>query len=190
MWQVGVLDLQGGVAEHIQLLEQIPQVQSVPVKRAEQIHDLDGLIIPGGESTTIGKLIKADQLEEPIKNLAHHNKPIWGTCAGLVLLANEVESQPDSYLQLIDITVRRNAYGSQLNSFICYELIEEVADKPIEMIFIRAPIIARVGPGVKILAKVNGEVVAAEQGNIIVTAFHPELTDNPSFHRYFVSKLT
>lgn len=187
--KVGVLALQGGVSEHIDLLKEIENVSPIPVKKAEQIPGLDALIIPGGESTTIGKLLKKYDMIDAIKELKHRNKPIWGTCAGLILLADKIENEDMIHLGLIEITVKRNAFGSQLDSFITKKIIPAVSPEPVELVFIRAPIITAVGEDVRILAKIEDKIVAAEKDNILVTSFHPELTDNPTFHQYFINKI-
>jgi len=187
--KVGVLALQGGVSEHIDLLKEIENVSPIPVKKAEQIPGLDALIIPGGESTTIGKLLKKYDMIDAIKELNHWNKPIWGTCAGLILLADKIENEDMIHLGLIEITVKRNAFGSQLDSFITKKIIPAVSPEPVELVFIRAPIITAVGEDVRILAKIEDKIVAAEKDNILVTSFHPELTDNPTFHQYFINKI-
>lgn len=187
--RVGILALQGGVAEHEKLLQMIPDITPVWVKKPKQLEGLSALIIPGGESTTIGKLIRQYGFIEPLKQMHAEKKPLWGTCAGLILLAKEVEAQADAYLGLIDITVKRNAFGSQLNSFIANQKLDCLAGDPMELVFIRAPIITRCGPNVKVLSTVGDSVVAAEEGNVLVTSFHPELTDDPRIHEYFVRKI-
>lgn len=187
--KVGVLALQGGVSEHINLLKKIENVSPIPVKKAKQIPGLDALIIPGGESTTIGKLLKKYDMIDAIKELNHRNKPIWGTCAGLILLADKIENEDMIHLGLIEITVKRNAFGSQLDSFITKKIIPAISPEPVELVFIRAPIITAVGEEVRILAKIEDKIVAAEKDNILVTSFHPELTDNPTFHQYFINKI-
>ncbi|BBE29961.1 pyridoxal 5'-phosphate synthase subunit PdxT [Tepiditoga spiralis] len=184
MKKVGVLDLQGGVEEHINLLDKIDNVESIRIKKAEQIDSIDALILPGGESTTMSKLIKKYNLSEKIKNF---KGPIWGTCAGLILLSKKIENdEKTETLKLLDITVKRNAFGSQLNSFIKKEKIS-VLQYPFEMVFIRAPIISKTNNNVEIIAKTNDKIVGIKQGNIIGTSFHPELTNDKSFHEYFLS---
>ena len=192
--KVGVLALQGGVREHLKSLNQLKNVQGIKIKYPDQLPEVDALIIPGGESTTISKLLKKYNFIQAIKLLNQKQKPIWGTCAGLILLAKKVinadqkKSIPET-LGFIDITVKRNSYGSQLNSFICKQSIKKISPQPIELVFIRAPIISKVGSQVKVIAKVEDEIVAAEQENIIVTSFHPELTDDIKTHQYFIEKI-
>jgi len=191
MTVIGVLALQGAFIEHVKKLDQIG-VDAREIRLPEQLADVDGLIIPGGESTTIGKLIDRFELREPIVELAHSGRPLWGTCAGMILLAHAVDedtrarSQP--LLDLMDLTVRRNAFGSQLDSFETDLDMPEVAETPIHAVFVRAPIISSVGPDVEVLARLeNGQVVAARQRNLIVTSFHPELTADDRLHRWFAS---
>lgn len=190
MTVIGVLALQGAFIEHVKKLDQIG-VDAREVRLPEQIADVDGLIIPGGESTTIGKLIDRFDLRAPIVELAHSGRPLWGTCAGMILLAHAVDedtrarSQP--LLDLMDLTVRRNAFGSQLDSFETDLDIPVVAETPIHAVFIRAPIISSIGTDVEVLARLdNGQIVAARQRNLIVTSFHPELTSDDRLHRWFV----
>jgi 5'-phosphate synthase pdxT subunit len=189
MTVIGVLALQGAFIEHIKKLNQIG-VDAREIRLPEQIAELDGLIIPGGESTTIGKLIDRFELRAPIVELAHSGRPLWGTCAGMILLAHAVDedtrarSQP--LLDLMDLTVRRNAFGSQLDSFETDLDFPAVAETPIHAVFIRAPIISAVGPDVEVLSRLeNGQIVAARQRNLIVTSFHPELTSDDRLHRWF-----
>lgn len=189
MTVIGVLALQGAFIEHIKKLEQIG-VDAREIRLPEQIDELDGLIIPGGESTTIGKLIDRFELRAPIIELARSGRPLWGTCAGMILLAHAVDedtrarSQP--LLDLMDLTVRRNAFGSQLDSFETDLEIPVVDETPIHAVFIRAPVISAVGPDVEVLSRLeNGQIVAARQRNLIVTSFHPELTSDDRLHRWF-----
>nr|WP_245547434.1 pyridoxal 5'-phosphate synthase glutaminase subunit PdxT [Halobacteroides halobius] len=185
---VGVLDLQGGVAEHLKSLEQIPEVNPIPVKKKEKLNNLDGLILPGGESTTMGKLINIFNLKEPIIKLAKQGTPIWGTCAGMILLAQKIKDETN-HLGLMNITVQRNGYGNQLDSFVVKKAIPEISDKKIPLVFIRAPYITEVGPKAKILLKLNNKIVAVEEDNLLVTSFHPELEDDLTMHHYFIEKI-
>ncbi len=189
MLHVGVLALQGGVSEHLELLATLPQVQPIAIKKPKQLRGLDGLILPGGESTTIGKLLHEFELVEPILELAKLGIPLWGTCAGLILLAKQIVGESSNHLGLMDITVQRNAYGSQLASFITYENIVALSDPPIQLVFIRAPIITEYGSKVKPWIYVKDKLVAATQANILVTAFHPELTTDQRFHQYFIDMI-
>lgn len=184
--KIGVLALQGAFREHIEALRSLG-VDTVEVRLPEQLEGLDGLIIPGGESTAIGKLAVKYGLQEAITRFAKEGKPIYGTCAGMIMLSNNVgRDQP--LLGLMDIKVERNAFGRQLDSFETDLAIPALGEKPFPAVFIRAPRIESVGEGVEILSRLdNNTPVAARQGNMIVTAFHPELTDDLRWHRYFLS---
>lgn len=182
--KIGVLALQGAVAEHIRMLERVG-VEGVIVKRTEQLADLNGLIIPGGESTTIGKLMREYGFIEAIRAFAGDQKrPVFGTCAGMIVVAKEIVGEPASHLGLMDIQVSRNAFGRQRESFET-ELNVQGIDQPVRAVFIRAPLIAGIGSGVEVLSEYNGQIVAAREGNLLACSFHPELTDDPSMHAYF-----
>lgn len=155
------------------------------VKRAEDLADLDGLVIPGGESTTISKLMRKYELTEPILDMHRAGKPVFGTCAGLIMLAKQIEGQVGKHLGLMDISVKRNAFGRQRESFEVELPVKNVADD-FQAVFIRAPYIDQVGEGVDILAEADGKIVAVQQGTLLGVAFHPELTDDIRFHAYFV----
>jgi pyridoxal 5'-phosphate synthase pdxT subunit len=185
---VGVLALQGDVAEHLNMLH-AAGAQPVVVKTREQLRDVDGLIIPGGESTAIGKLLRRFELLEPIRQLVGRQFPVYGTCAGMILLADDIQDpgvdQP--VIGGFDISVRRNAFGRQRESFETDLEIPAIGPEPLHAVFIRAPSIQRAGEGVAVLARLpDGRAVAAQQGNLLVSAFHPELTDDTRMHRYFV----
>jgi 5'-phosphate synthase pdxT subunit len=189
--KVGVLAVQGAFIEHEKALTRIG-AKAVEVRLPQHLEDLDGLIIPGGESTTIGKVAKRWGLIEPLEAFARSGRSLWGTCAGMIIMAREVlDGKPDQpLLGLMDITVRRNAFGRQVDSFEV-DLEIPVLGEPFPAIFIRAPLIERVGREVDVLARLeNGTVVAARQGKLLVTAFHPELTQDDRFHRYFLEELT
>jgi pyridoxal 5'-phosphate synthase pdxT subunit len=184
---IGVLNLQGAVSEHMTMLSSINNVQTSLVQKAEQLARLDGLIIPGGESTTISRLIKQNGLLTPIQQFAKQGKGIFGTCAGLVLCGKSTTHNEVELLNLIDISVERNGFGRQVNSF------ETTLDIPvvglqIPAVFIRAPYIAKAGKAVQQLAFVQQNCIMAEQNNILVCAFHPELTNDNRIMRYFVDK--
>ena len=157
------------------------------VRTPRQLEGLDGLIVPGGESTTMGKLLVAYGLEEPIRAAAQAGLPVWGTCAGMILLARTIiGGEPDGRIGLMDLTVQRNAFGRQIDSFET-ELDFEGLDKPIHAVFIRAPLVDRLGPDVHALATLpDGRVVAASQGHLLATAFHPELTPDIRLHAWFI----
>lgn len=188
MRRIGVLALQGAFIEHKNVLNRLG-VQPVEVRLPEHLEGLDGLIIPGGESTTIGILAQKWGLLELLQAFARSGQPIWGTCAGMILLAKEVmdgvPGQP--ILGLMDITVRRNAFGRQMDSFEADLVVPVLGDPPFHAVFIRAPVIERMGTSVDVLASLDdGTAVAVQQGNLLATAFHPELTRDDRFHRYFL----
>lgn len=184
--KIGVLALQGGVIEHISHLKAL-NCQTVEVRKPEELDDLDGIILPGGESTTIGKLMRKAGIFNKLKEKILNGFPVWGTCAGMILLAKKIENDDAIHLQAMDITVKRNAYGSQGDSFLAQGKIDEVSNTEIPLVFIRAPYITKTGDNVQILCKVNENIVAAKQNNILVTSFHPELTDNLEVHKYFIN---
>ncbi len=186
MIRIGVLALQGAFREHVEALRKLG-AEAVEVRLPEQLEGLDGLIIPGGESTTIGKLAVQYGLEEAIRRFAQQGKPVYGTCAGMIMLSRDVgRDQP--LLGLMNIKVERNAFGRQLDSFETDLDIPALGKKPFHAVFIRAPRIESVGEGVDVLSRLDDNTaVAARQGNVIVTAFHPELTDDLRWHRYFLS---
>ncbi len=179
--------MQGAFREHIAMLHGLPDVHAFTVRREEELSACDGLIIPGGESTTIGKLLNDFHLMEPLRKKIQDGLPVWGTCAGLILLAKDIDGQDDKYLQTMDIRVKRNAYGRQIDSFSTTVDIPFLGGKH-PLVFIRAPYIESVGPDVKVLIELDGHIVAAEEGNQLATSFHPELRDDTAFHEYFVEK--
>jgi len=187
--RVGILALQGDVAEHVAMLRQA-DAEPVMVKRPEQLDQVDGLVIPGGESTTIGKLLRRFDLLDPIQQRARSSFPVYGTCAGMILLADQIEDagQDQPSIGGMDITVQRNAFGRQVDSFEADLDLPALGREPFHGVFIRAPLIKRVGQEVDVLAELDdGRVVAARQGNLLVSSFHPELTDDARLHRYFVA---
>ncbi|MDD2375348.1 MAG: pyridoxal 5'-phosphate synthase glutaminase subunit PdxT [Eubacteriales bacterium] len=185
--RIGVLSLQGGFAEHISSLTKLNAEAFEIRKKSDPIGNIDGLIIPGGESTVMRKLLIDTELFDPIKSLIRDGLPVFGTCAGMILLAKNTADNPMGGFDGIDITVKRNAYGRQLSSFMIEEEFADIGRIP--MTFIRAPYITTVRSDVRILAIVNGTKVAAENKNILVTAFHPELTEDLSVHQYFLKKI-
>jgi 5'-phosphate synthase pdxT subunit len=182
--KIGVLALQGAVAEHIHMIKQAGG-EGVIVKRVEQLDELDGIIIPGGESTTIGKLMREYGFIEAVRAFSKQGKPVFGTCAGLIILADEIVGQDNAHLQLMNMKVQRNAFGRQRESFET-ELSIKGIDERVRAVFIRAPLIKEVGPAVEVLSEHNGEIVAARQGNLLAASFHPELTDDYRMHSYFL----
>ena len=181
--RIGVLAVQGAFAEHIALLREIG-VEAVPVRLPRDLEGLSGLILPGGESTAMRKLIDNWGLRQPILDLANRGAPLFGTCAGMILLSNEIADGDEPVLPLLDIGVKRNAFGRQLDSFEADLAVPVLGDKPVHAVFIRAPVVERVGEGVDVLAQLeDGRVVAVRDGNVIATAFHPELAGETRFHR-------
>lgn len=187
--RIGVLALQGAFREHVYSLEALG-VRTVAVRLPEQMEDLAGLVIPGGESTAISKLMETYGFYEPVAERYAEGMAVWGTCAGAILLANEVIDAVEGQrsLELMDITVRRNAYGRQLESFEA-DLEFEHLDDVFRGIFIRAPWIEAVGPDVEVLSRHDDKIVAARQNRLMATTFHPELTGDPRIHRYFVQEV-
>ena len=181
--RVGVLGLQGDFREHLDVLGSIG-AEGLDVRKPEQLDDVDALIIPGGESTTIGRLADLYGLTEKIRARARAGMPVWGTCAGAIFLAKRVPGRPQSLLGLMDMTVERNAFGRQVDSFEADLSVPVIGDAPFHAVFIRAPKIADVGKRVEVLARLeDGSVVAAREGNLLATSFHPELTGDARFHR-------
>ncbi len=181
--KIGVLALQGAFAEHVSTLRAIG-VEAVEVRLPEHLEDVDGLILPGGESTTMRKLIDRWGMRQPILALAASGAPLFGTCAGMIVLAREIAGDEEPILPLLDVTVERNAFGRQLESFEAELPVPLLGDTPVHAVFIRAPVIERVGPGVDVLARLpDGRIVAVRERNIIATSFHPELAGETRFHR-------
>ncbi|BCJ87458.1 pyridoxal 5'-phosphate synthase glutaminase subunit PdxT [Effusibacillus dendaii] len=184
--KIGVLALQGAVFEHVKSLQQAGADQVVTIKRPDELEGLDGLVLPGGESTTIGKLMNQYGLMEPIREMAKQGTPLFGTCAGLILMANRIEGQDSAHLGVMDILANRNSFGRQRESFETDLSIKGIEGEPYRAVFIRAPHIVDVGNGVEVLAKHQDRIVSAKQDNLLVAAFHPELTDDVRLHEYFL----
>ena len=191
--RIGVLALQGDVREHLRMLEDCG-VQATKVRTPADLAAVSGLVIPGGESTTIGMLIRRNDLEEPLRAALRGGLPVLGTCAGMILLAREVlDGRPEQVsLAAIDMTVRRNAFGRQVDSFETAVPVSALAGPPVTAVFIRAPWVERVGPDVEVLATVETQddpdtIVAVRQGKAVATSFHPEMTDDRRFHTLLVS---
>jgi len=188
--RIGVLAAQGAFIEHINVLRKLGVVAS-PVRLPQELDGIDGLVIPGGESTTISKLITDYSLAGKIKDLARKGLPIMGTCAGMIMLAESVPDSRVKPLGLLSIKVNRNIFGRQRESFETELDIPDLGDEPFHAVFIRAPSFEQLNGNVEILARLsNGICVAARQGKILATAFHPELTDDPRFHQYFIDIVT
>ncbi len=186
--KIGILALQGAFVEHEKMLAQLG-VESIELRNLEDFQqhrsELSGLILPGGESTAMGKLLRDQQMLIPLREAILNGLPVFGTCAGLILLAKQITSQEESHLAIMDIVVERNAYGRQLGSFYTEADCKGVGKIP--MTFIRGPIISSVGDSVDVLAIVNDQIVAAQEKNMLVTSFHPELTNDLRLHQYFIN---
>jgi pyridoxal 5'-phosphate synthase pdxT subunit len=181
--RIGVLALQGAFSEHLDVLRAVG-AEPVAVRLPAHLEGLSGLILPGGESTTMRKLIDRWGLRDPILDLARRGAPLFGTCAGMILLASEISDGDEAVLPLLDVAVKRNAFGRQLESFESELSVPMLGDAPVHGVFIRAPVIERVGEGVEVMARLDdGRVVAVRQRNVVATAFHPELAGETRFHR-------
>jgi pyridoxal 5'-phosphate synthase pdxT subunit len=183
---IGVLALQGDFLEHIQTLQKIG-VQTKEVRLPKDLEDIHGIILPGGESTTISQLLDVFELREPLRKKIQQGMPVWGTCAGMILLAKQVVQNNPTPLGVMDIIVNRNAFGRQINSFTVELNIKPLGERPILSTFIRAPLITQAEPSVEILATLeDGTIVAAQQDHMLATSFHPELTDDMRMHEFFI----
>src|SRR6188508_1788346 len=181
--KIGVLALQGAFREHLDTLAAIG-VEGVRVREPRNLHDISGLILPGGESTTMRQLIDRWQLRQPILDLAESGAPLFGTCAGMIVLSRDIAGGEEPILPLLDVTVERNAFGRQLDSFETELAVPLLGDTPVHAVFIRAPVIERVGDDVDVLARLDdGRIVAVREKNIVATSFHPELAGETRFHR-------
>jgi 5'-phosphate synthase pdxT subunit len=185
--RIGVLALQGDFREHAEILERLG-VEPVEVRTPEDLKDLAGIIVPGGESTVIGNLMVSSGLLDALRTFFYTGGPVWGTCAGMVLAASATTGPHQPLLGLMNALVERNGFGRQIHSFE-KDLAVKGFEEPFTGVFIRAPFFEAVGPGVEVLSEVDGRVVAAKGENILVTAFHPELTDDTRFHEYFVREV-
>lgn len=184
--KIGVLALQGDFARHISTLERLGVI-AIPVRMPEEIEKLDGLVIPGGESTTVAKLMARFGVDEAIMRRVQEGMPVFGTCAGMILLASEIEESDQPRLGLMSITVKRNAFGRQVDSFEMDLFLPEVGAEPVRAVFIRAPIVSEVKNGAKVLGRLeDGRIVFVREGNCLAAAFHPELTNDTRVHDYFV----
>lgn len=182
--KIGVLALQGAIAEHLRMLEKAG-VKAVPIKKVSQLETISGLVIPGGESTTIGKLMRQYGFMEPLLDIASKGFPLFGTCAGMIILAKHIAGQSEVHLGLMDIHVQRNAFGRQRESFETNLIMEGIAPD-FRAVFIRAPLILEIGEEAQVLAMHQEQIVAARQGNYLAASFHPELTEDYRLHAYFV----
>jgi len=185
--RIGVLALQGDVREHVEILKKL-DVEPVEVRDVADLEGLHGLIVPGGESTAIGKMMAESGLLDGVRSFFYKGGPVWGTCAGMVLAASATTGPRQPLLGLMNALVERNGFGRQVHSFE-KELEIEGFEEPFVGVFIRAPFFEDVGPGVEVLSEINGRIVAAKGENILVTAFHPELTEDLRFHEYFLREV-
>lgn len=185
---IGVLAFQGGVIEHLNQIRMLGHV-GIQIKKEEDLNNIDAIILPGGESTTMGKLLRVTGLMKPLREKIEEGLPTWGTCAGMILLAKEIENENTQHLAVMNIKVRRNAFGTQIDSFRTKKIIEEISNKEIELVFIRAPYILEAGKNVDVLCKIDNNIVAVRQNNIIATSFHPELTDDLTVMKYFIEEI-
>lgn len=186
--KIGVLAIQGDFAAHARALAR-SGVEAVEVRRSEQLAGIDGLIIPGGESTTMIKVMREEQMIDPVRDFARAGKAIFGTCAGAIMLASEVRNPQQQSLGLMDISVERNSYGRQLDSFV-REIETALGDEPMEAVFIRAPRITGIGPGVEVLSTIEGKPVMVRQNNLLAATFHPELTSDNRVHDLFIEMVS
>ena len=185
--KTGVLALQGDFAEHIAVLERLGS-DTVEVRLPRDLDGIDALIMPGGESTTFSYLMDLYHLREPIKEMARQGVPIWGTCAGMIMMARELTEDEPVPMGLMDIQVVRNAFGRQVDSFEADLEVQPLGPEKFTAVFIRAPVISQVGAGIRVLSRLDdGRPVAVQQGALLATSFHPELTDDVRLHRYFLS---
>ncbi len=186
MARIGILALQGAFLEHAQAFRRAG-AEAVEVRLPRELEGLDGLVIPGGESTTISLLLDSYDLRRPILEMAGRGVPLWGTCAGMIMLSKDVRDERVKSLELMELRVIRNAFGRQIDSFEADLPVPALGDQPFRAVFIRAPIVESVGEGVEVLAQLpDGRIAAARQGKLLATAFHPELTEDARFHQLFL----
>ena len=181
---IGVLAMQGAYEEHINILQDL-DVSPVEIRNKNDLQNIDGIIIPGGESTTMGKLIRTLDIYDDLKEKIESGMPVWGTCAGMILLAKSICNDDTVHLGTMDIEVKRNAYGRQLGSFNTKSKVKDIGED-IKMVFIRAPYIENIDDNVEVLSIVDNNIVAAKENNMLVTSFHPELTSDYRVHKYFL----
>ena len=184
--KIGVLSLQGDYQKHFDILSMINGVEPFFVRLPDELEECDGLIIPGGESTTVGKLMNRYGMDTAIKRKCSEGMAVYGTCTGMIIMAKDIEGSSQHRLSLLDITVKRNAFGRQIDSFETDLQIPKISSEKIRAVFIRAPLVTKVGDRVEVLATLdNGGIIMVRQGNLVASAFHPELTDNTSVHYWF-----
>ncbi|WP_294703714.1 pyridoxal 5'-phosphate synthase glutaminase subunit PdxT [uncultured Fusobacterium sp.] len=185
--KIGILALQGAFLEHKKILDKLG-ITSIYIKEKSQLEEIDGIILPGGESTAMGKLMREFDLLEPLKEKIINGIPVFGTCSGLILLAKKLANDDTVHLGVMDIVVKRNGYGRQLGSFQCLGSIKGI-EKKIEMVFIRAPYVEVVGEGVEVIGEVEGKIIAVKEKNMLGISFHPELTEDTTLHKYFLNMI-
>lgn len=181
--KIGILALQGAFKEHIEILTKL-NVQVMKVRTAKELSEIAGIVLPGGESTVMGKLLVRNKLKEPLINAIKSGLPVWGTCAGMILLSNN-----HNHLNVMNMTVKRNVYGSQLGSFTVFGKVKGIGGGKVPLIFIRAPNVQSIGDGVEVLCEVKDRIVAVRQNNMLATSFHPEVTNDYRMHRYFIEMI-
>lgn len=186
--KIGILALQGAFVEHKVILDKL-NIENIYVKQKEDLDNIDGIILPGGESTAMGRLLRDFDLLDKLKSKIENGFPVFGTCSGMILLAKHLSNDDTRHLGTMNITVKRNAYGRQLGSFECKEKFKGI-DNEVKMTFIRAPYVEKVGENVDILAKVDNHIVAVREKNMLAISFHPELTDDLSVHQYFIKMIS
>lgn len=184
---IGVLALQGAFKEHIEVLKKL-NVNCIEVRKKSQLNEIDGLILPGGESTAIGRLLIELDIKDYLIDLIERGMPVWGTCAGMIILAKDIGNEKP-HINLMDIKVKRNGYGRQLGSFVRNEKLSWIGEEPFPMVFIRAPYIESCSSEVEILQVLDDKIVAVKQNNILATSFHPEITNDTRCHEYFLEMI-
>jgi 5'-phosphate synthase pdxT subunit len=185
MMNIGVLALQGAFKEHSSMIQALGH-NAIEIRSAQALKEIDGLILPGGESTAMGKLLDDFDMKDPLIQHIKSGLPTWGTCAGMILLAKELDNASQAHLKVMSIKVRRNAYGRQLDSFSTEKIVPKISETPIPLVFIRAPLVTEITDSVDVLLKVDEEIVAVKENHMLATSFHPELTNNTAFHEYFL----
>ncbi len=183
---IGVLAIQGDFDAHIKMFNRLEGVNARPVRTPDELMSVEALVLPGGESTTVGKLLRRFELDDLIRQRVKTGMPVYGTCAGMILMAKEIEDSQQDHLGIMNIGVARNAFGRQIDSFEADILVPTIGDEPIRGVFIRAPYVKSVETDVDIIARYDGKIVAVRQGKMLASAFHPELTSDSRFHEMFV----
>ncbi|SHK11171.1 pyridoxal phosphate synthase yaaE subunit [Alicyclobacillus tolerans] len=188
MMKIGVVAVQGAFREHQRMLNQLG-VDTIEIKRSQHLENLNGIVLPGGESTSIGKLMREYGLIEPIREMVQQGTPIFGTCAGMIVMAKTISSGEEPHLAVMDVTVSRNSFGRQKDSFEADLDMDVIGSTPFPAVFIRAPHIESVGENVRVLSRYQGRIVAVQEKHCLAISFHPELTDDSRIHQYFLEKI-